>query len=48
MPPTEPLSPSGRIVIPVSHGGLEAVLRAPSEPIAASFTKRPKRWRTGG
>jgi hypothetical protein len=41
MPPTEPLPPSGRIVIPVSHGGLEAVLRAPSEPIAAAVVCHP-------
>ena len=41
MPPTEPLPPSGRIVIPVAHGGLEAVLREPPQPIAAAVVCHP-------
>ena len=41
MPPTEPLPPSGRIVIPVAHGGLEAVLREPPQPVAAAVVCHP-------
>jgi uncharacterized protein len=41
MSPTEPLPPSGRIVIPVAHGGLEAVLREPPAPIAAAVVCHP-------
>jgi uncharacterized protein len=36
-----PLPPSGRIVIPVAHGGLEAVLREPPEPVAAAVVCHP-------
>ncbi|HEY5088608.1 MAG TPA: alpha/beta hydrolase [Polyangia bacterium] len=41
MPPLEPLPPSGRIVIPVAHGGLESVLREPPQPIAAAVVCHP-------
>jgi uncharacterized protein len=41
MPPTEPLPPSGRIVIPVAHGALEAVLREPPQPVAAAVVCHP-------
>jgi len=39
--PPEPLSPSGRIVIPVAHGGLEGVLREPAAPVAAVVVCHP-------
>jgi uncharacterized protein len=37
----EPLPPSGKIVIPVAHGGLEAILREPAEPVAAAVVCHP-------
>ena len=37
----EALPPSGRIVIPVAHGGLEAVLREPAAPVAAVVVCHP-------
>jgi uncharacterized protein len=40
-PPPEPLPPSGRIVIPVAHGGLEGVLREPAAPVAAVVVCHP-------
>jgi alpha/beta superfamily hydrolase len=39
--PREPLPPSGRSVIPVAHGGLEAVLREPAAPVAAVVVCHP-------
>ena len=41
MPDSDPLPPSGRIVIPVAHGGLEAILREPAAPIAAAVVCHP-------
>jgi uncharacterized protein len=41
MLPTEPLPPSGRILIPVAHGGLEGVLREPPQPLAAAVVCHP-------
>jgi len=41
MLPTEPLPPSGRIVIPVAHGGLEVILREPPNPVAAAVVCHP-------
>jgi len=39
---SQPLPPSGRIAIPVSHGQLEAVLREPAEaPFAAAVVCHP-------
>jgi len=38
---SEPLPPSGRTVIPVAHGGLEAILREPAAPIAAAVVCHP-------
>jgi uncharacterized protein len=39
---SEPISPSGRAVIPVAHGQLEAILRQPaSAPIAAAVVCHP-------
>jgi alpha/beta superfamily hydrolase len=39
---SEPISPSGRAVIPVAHGQLEAILREPAEPpIAAAVVCHP-------
>src|SRR6516165_3335147 len=32
----EPLPPSGRVAIPVSHGRLEALLREPAGPVVAA------------
>jgi alpha/beta superfamily hydrolase len=37
----EPISPSGKIMIPVAHGGLEAILREPQEPVAAAVVCHP-------
>ncbi len=37
----EPLPPSGRIAIPVPHGSLEAIVRAPEVPIAAAVVCHP-------
>jgi alpha/beta superfamily hydrolase len=37
----EPLPPSGRISIPVPHGSLEAIVRAPDAPIAAAVVCHP-------
>ena len=37
----EPLSPSGRTVIPVAHGQLEAIVREPREPVAAAVVCHP-------
>jgi alpha/beta superfamily hydrolase len=37
----EPLPPSGRINIPVPHGALEAIVRAPDAPIAAAVVCHP-------
>ncbi len=37
----EPLPPSGRISIPVSHGTLEAIARAPERPLAAAVVCHP-------
>jgi uncharacterized protein len=37
----EPLSPSGRTVIPVAHGQLEAIVREPSAPVAAAVVCHP-------
>ena len=34
-------SPSGRVVIPVAHGQLEGILRAPSEAVAAAVVCHP-------
>jgi alpha/beta superfamily hydrolase len=36
-----PLSPSGRLVIPVAHGELEAILKEPPSPIAAAVVCHP-------
>ncbi len=38
---SEPLSPSGRTIIPVAHGQLEATLRAPEAPRAAAVVCHP-------
>jgi alpha/beta superfamily hydrolase len=38
MPPS---SPSGRVVIPVAHGQLEGILRAPSSAVAAAVVCHP-------
>jgi alpha/beta superfamily hydrolase len=38
---SEPLPPSGRIFVPVSHGSLEAILREPPEPVAAAVVCHP-------
>jgi alpha/beta superfamily hydrolase len=37
----EPLPPSGRITIPVTHGSLEAIVRAPDAPLAAAVVCHP-------
>jgi uncharacterized protein len=37
----EPLPPSGRIEIPVSHGSLEAIAREPDAPVAAVVVCHP-------
>jgi uncharacterized protein len=37
----EPLSPSGRTVIPVAHGQLEAIVREPAVPVAAAVVCHP-------
>ncbi len=37
----EPLSPSGRLFIPVAHGQLEAILREPEAPRAAAVVCHP-------
>ena len=37
----EPLSPSGRTVIPVAHGELEAIVREPAAPTAAAVVCHP-------
>ena len=37
----EPLPPSGRINLPVSHGSLEAIAREPEAPIAAAVVCHP-------
>jgi alpha/beta superfamily hydrolase len=39
--PPPPLSPSGRLVIPVDHGQLEAVLKEPANPVAAAVVCHP-------
>ena len=41
MADSAPLPPSGRAVIPVGHGGLEAILREPTAPIAAAVVCHP-------
>jgi alpha/beta superfamily hydrolase len=41
MLPTDLLPPSGRIVIPVAHGRLEAILREPPNPVAAAVLCHP-------
>ena len=38
---SEPLSPSGRTVIPVAHGQLEAIVREPPAPVAAAVVCHP-------
>jgi alpha/beta superfamily hydrolase len=38
---TDNLAPSGRIVVPVAHGALEAILREPAEPVAAAVVCHP-------
>src|SRR5580765_8000174 len=38
MPPS---SPSGRVVIPVAHGQLEGILRAPNSAVAAAVVCHP-------
>jgi alpha/beta superfamily hydrolase len=38
---SEPLPPSGRTIIPVAHGQLEAILRAPEAPRAAAVVCHP-------
>src|SRR5215510_1314294 len=38
--PLQP-SPSGRVVIPVAHGQLEAILREPSSAVAAAVVCHP-------
>src|SRR6185295_11366056 len=38
--PLQP-SPSGRVVIPVGHGQLEGILRAPSSAVAAAVVCHP-------
>jgi alpha/beta superfamily hydrolase len=35
------LSPSGRLTLPIAHGGLEAILREPERPIAAAVVCHP-------
>jgi alpha/beta superfamily hydrolase len=37
----EPLSPSGRTVVPVAHGQLEAIVREPAAPTAAVVVCHP-------
>jgi alpha/beta superfamily hydrolase len=37
----EPLSPSGRTLIPVAHGQLEAIVREPPAPVAAAVVCHP-------
>jgi alpha/beta superfamily hydrolase len=37
----EPLPPSGRITIPVSHGSLEAIVREPEVPVGAVVVCHP-------
>jgi uncharacterized protein len=37
----EPLPPSGRISIPVSHGSLEGIAREPGRPVAAAVICHP-------
>ena len=36
-----PLSPSGRVVIPVAHGSLEGILREPTSAVAAAVVCHP-------
>ena len=36
-----PLSPSGRVTIPVAHGSLEGILRAPTSAVAAAVVCHP-------
>jgi len=36
-----PISPSGRLSIPVAHGQLEAILREPAAPVAAAVVCHP-------
>jgi alpha/beta superfamily hydrolase len=38
---TPELPPSGRVVIPCAHGGLEAILREPAAPVAAAVVCHP-------
>jgi uncharacterized protein len=38
---SQPISPSGRTVIPVAHGQLEAILREPEAPRAAAVVCHP-------
>src|SRR5437764_11996497 len=37
----EPLSTSGRTIIPVGHGQLEAIVREPAAPVAAAVVCHP-------
>src|SRR3954452_12800535 len=37
----EPLSPSGRTIIPVGHGQLEGIVREPLAPVAAAVVCHP-------
>ena len=39
--PAPPISPSGRVAIPVAHGQLEALLRGPDEPVAVAVVCHP-------
>jgi len=38
---SQPLSPSGRTVLPVAHGQLEAIVREPAAPVAAAVVCHP-------
>src|SRR5258708_31867953 len=41
VPPSAVPSPSGRLAIPVAHGQLEAILKAPASPVAAAVVCHP-------
>jgi len=41
MSASSPLSPSGRLSIPVAHGQLEAILKEPAAPVAAAVVCHP-------
>jgi len=41
MSASPPLSPSGRLSIPVAHGQLEAILKEPAAPVAAAVVCHP-------